>query len=262
MVPSSWHFFFLFLFWHFFFLFQAQHTARPDYPQDLNDLERGDDEHQAHHPFWSTPHNFINLQTRTNSMSKKKFAIGKKSSTEKNGSRKKEMSEAPPAVPAPAPWLLTGTHSLPALPDNVLLSIGNFCDERSLRALACTCVRLKMVFSVQIATLAADRIVGDSCASRLRVYARQQQQFAHTTTTATAAAPHTRQLLAASFSLLVCVTDRLLVLPSVATGSRQQRRNATDLCLKTGRPPRPRRHRSSHASPLFAQPSSEAQSTP
>lgn len=47
---------------------------------------------------------------------------------------------------------------LTQLPDDVLKHIGCFCDERTLKALSCTCVKLKIMFSVVLATRAANRI--------------------------------------------------------------------------------------------------------
>ena len=50
------------------------------------------------------------------------------------------------------------TIGLAQLPDSVLKDIGSFCDERTLKALCCTCVKLKIVYSVMLATRAANRI--------------------------------------------------------------------------------------------------------
>lgn len=50
------------------------------------------------------------------------------------------------------------TIGLTQLPDAVLKHIGSFCDDRTLKALCCTCVKLKIVYSVILATQAADRI--------------------------------------------------------------------------------------------------------
>ena len=44
------------------------------------------------------------------------------------------------------------------LPQEVLLQIGHFCDYHSLQALACTCIKLKILYSVELATRAAEEI--------------------------------------------------------------------------------------------------------
>ena len=144
---------------------------------------------------------------------------------------------------------------LTQLPDVVLKHIGCFCDERTLQALCCTCVKLKIVYSVALATRAANRIEQSTtaaatkpapntfvspfypflfdkrlCISAVSVRANQPQgerDSAHSVKVGTQAGlPHAlKEVLVSAQLVTVCIARRCSTGPCVPardTGSRER----------------------------------------